>query len=535
MNAALLMLTPLLPLLMAPWLVGGKRDWWMPLAVLPAIVSAVLVPVGSTLQLPWLLLGVQLVLDPTAQLLLLFSALVWFAAAVHAAALPPTGRGGFAVAFLMAMAGNFLLLLAADVVTFYLGFALMGLSAYGMLVDPRSQRARRAARVYLGFTLLGEVALFSGIVMLVADGGSILFADLAGGTPPPAAVALLLLGFGIKVALPGLHVWLPLAYTAAPVAAVAVLSGPMMKAGLLGWLRFLPPGAGGLDGWGSPLIVVGAFGIVLGVSLGVLQRTPRALLAYSSIAKMGLITALFGSALAAGRAGDAIVAALLLFAIHHLLVKSTLFLAVGEWERRGAQRWLLGGSVLLALSMVGAPLTAGAAAKQALADALAGELGQLLLFSAVGTAVLMIRFIVLLAGGRARPAPAAPSAALAWLGLLPLALWAPFAPGALRFEPSSLLPIALGLLIAALAWLLVRRRPALAVHPAPGDLVVPAQRALQAAWRRLPRRWSPTAWPLPVGQRRSAPPQQAEATLLAAGLRWLVVVLLLLATTVGFD
>ena len=353
MSQSLLVLAPLLPLLLAPLMplaVARRWQWILALAALPALLLALLAPVGSAVTLPWLLLGVHLELDAVGQLFLLFSSLIWLATGVYVA----FGRGAdadsgsFGVYFLLAMAGNLLLIVAADMMTFYAGFALMGLSAYGLVLR-RSQRARRAGRVYLAFTLAGELALFGAMLLLFGAGGSLLFSDLATGPLPAGAIVLLLLGFGIKVALPGLHPWLPLTYTAAPVAAVAVLSGPMMKAGLLGWLRFLPPGAPGADSWGPLLMVLGGLGMLLGVAVGLLQRDPRAVLAYSSIAKMGLISVLFGAALANPAHADALLAALLLFAMHHLLVKSTLFLGLGEWQRRGSRFWVLAG---LALSLI---------------------------------------------------------------------------------------------------------------------------------------------------------------------------------------
>ncbi len=549
MNTVMLVLTPLLPLLLAPWLRDAAQRRWLPLAALPALATALWLPGGSQLTLPWLLLGVHLHLDAAAQLLMLFSALIWLLAAISVAASPEhtqtPGRRGFMPSFLLAMAGNFIVLLAADAVTFYLGFALMGLSAYGMLVNPRSQRARRAARIYLAFTLLGEVALFAGIVLLVAATGSTLFSELAGQTLPGAAVALLLLGFGIKVALPGLHLWLPLTYTLAPLTAVAVLSGPMMKAGLLGWIRFLPADAAGVAAWGDTLIVLGGLGVAIGVLLGIVQREPRAVLAYSSVAKMGLMSAIFGIAISDAAHSTTIVAALLLLAAHHLLVKSSLFLGIAATVRHAGQRWILLPFGLLALSLAGAPLMAGHAAKLAVSDALGGRLAVLLTLSAIGTALLMARFMVLLSrqagveAGRGNPvatgAPAKPWLTPVWLLLVPVALIAPFPPNQLGFDVASLQTLGIGLVLAALVWAATMRWPRLRLRP-------PARDGLQILASIAHRAW-PTSLQLPKLQwpttiTRLAAEPQAQATpeaavggsLVGAGLRWLsVFVLLLLA------
>lgn len=310
--------------------------------------------------------------------------------------------------------------------------------------------------------------MFAGIALLAVSADSLLFADLAQQSLPAAAVFLLLAGFGIKLALPGLHLWLPLTYRLAPAAAVAVLSGPMMKAGLVGWMRFLPPGAPGLDAWGMPLLILGSLGVVLGVLLGVLQHKPRAVLAYSSVAKMGLVSAVYGIALRHPTLAESLVPALLLFAVHHLLVKAALFLGVDLFERGGARRPLLIALGVLAAVLAAAPFSAGFAAKSALGAALHGELTLLMVLSAIGTAWLMIRFMVVLAGTPSTPVALSLPAALGFAAIGVLSLSAPFSPASLGFESSSLYPLVLAALSALAArGLVVRTAQAM---PRPGLL-----------------------------------------------------------------
>ena len=531
MSQALLLLAWLTPLFAAPWALRPGGRWWPAAAVLPALGAGLWVPPGTEVELPWLLLGTHLGLDATGRLFLLSGALIWLLAGLYRALTPePGGRDGhFRLWFLLAMAGNLLLVLAADLLSFYLGFALMGLSAYGLVVQRRSQRARRAGRVYLGWTLVGELALFSALVLLAAGAESLRFADLAGREPPGAAVALLVFGFGIKLALPGLHFWLPLAYPAAPAAAAAVLSGPMINAGLLGWLRFLPPGTPGLQSWGEPLMLLGTVGVALGVLAGVVQRDPRAVLGYSSIAKMGLVSLLFGTALAQPETAAGITSALVLFAVHHSLVKAALFLGLGEWQRLGRQAWLLGAVGALALSLAGAPFTGGAAAKSELSAALAIaglDLGLVLFLAAIGTVVLMARLLWLLArpgvAEEARPG----IAALVWLALAVPALWLPYGSAAWSFSGGALLPLGLGLALALLAWAVSRGRPPRRWDVPPGDFL-----NLLPRWRPKPL---PDRAPRHSGLGRLAgfrpatlaAPRELSAAL--AGLAWLGLFALLL-------
>jgi hydrogenase-4 component B len=432
MDQTLLMIAWLTPLAVLPVSFSARGRWLTALAALPAICAAVLVPADASLDIPWLLMGVQLELDATARLFLLFSGVIWFAAGMYAALDQASEQrpGRLCLFMLLAMSGNLLLILAADMLSFYAGFAFMGLSAYGLVVHRRSQRARRAGRVYLVWTLIGEVALLSAILLLASSQDSLRFDELLQREIPVAAAALLLLGFGIKLALPGLHVWLPLAYPAAPAVAAAVISGPVFNAGLLGWLRFLPPGSTGLESWGELMQLLGVIGVLLGVIVGLLQRDPRAILGYSSIVKSGLITAAFGVALAQPDTASTIAAAIVLFAMQHLLVKGALFLGVAEWERNGNRHFVIAGLGALALALAGAPLTAGATVKTSLTDALAAagvDSGVLYGFAAIGTVLLMTRFLWLVTRAERPVSGGFKLASLPWLVLLPVAIWLPLA------------------------------------------------------------------------------------------------------------
>ena len=87
--------------------------------------------------------------------------------------------------------------------------------------------------------LLGEAFLLIGFVLLVPAGPSgacsSAMPPLALSTSPwhDVTLAFLILGFGLKIGLVPLHVWMPLAYTAAPIAAAAALSGAAVKAGVI--------------------------------------------------------------------------------------------------------------------------------------------------------------------------------------------------------------------------------------------------------------------------------------------------------------
>jgi len=393
----ILLLTPL-ALLASGWYRHSR--WSLLLATLPALGAGLLLRSGDTISLEWLLLGSQLGVDTVTRWLLPAAAIVWAAAALqHAtAAASDAGDRRFRLFFLLALSGNLLLLLAQDAITFYVGFAMMGLSGYGLVLQRRSTSARVAAGTYLRWTIAGELLLFSGLLALAHDTGSTQLALRDGDAVSLSAwtLALLIGGFGIKIGLPGLHAWMPGSYAASSSAGSAVLSGAMSNAGILGLLHFLPLQQPGYAGAGMLLLAFGLLGAFYGVLLGLPQRRPKVILAYSSISQLGTLAALLGLALMAPALAPALIVAVTVYAVHHGLSKAALFLAldaIGDARWRGLAIAVLIG---LSLSMAGVPFSSGAVAKGLAKDAI-GEaypwLVTLLAIAGIATTLLMTRFL----------------------------------------------------------------------------------------------------------------------------------------------
>jgi formate hydrogenlyase subunit 3/multisubunit Na+/H+ antiporter MnhD subunit len=491
-----------------------------PWAALPALLLAVVPDPGPPATLPWLLLGTTLGLDITGQLFLFLGGLLWLVAGLFGRTYlaGDERRTGFFAFFLLAMAGNLGLAIAQDVVSFYLFFALMTFTAYPLIVHPGHAEARRAGRIYLVMAVAGETMLLLALLLVTWSGGILdldaVPAVVAASPVRDTIIALVLAGFGIKIGALPLHVWLPLAHPVAPTPASAVLSGAMIKAGLLGWIRFLPLGEVDLNAWGALLIVIGLVSAFFGVVIGVTQRDPKTALAYSSISQMGIINVALGAGLMEPRAWPAGLLAALIYALHHGLAKGSLFLGVGIAGStvRGSRsrRLLLAAMALPALALAGAPLTSGAVAKLGLKEAAAmapepwrAALDVLLPIAAIGTTLLMIRVLRVLPAahqGRGSHGGGSPTGdgvsrpprglVAPWAVLLAGVATASFVVPEYRdihiapdlLDRASLWtnawPVGAGLALYTAAVLLVRLRR-IDIRPiAPGDLLVPLERAL---------------------------------------------------------
>jgi len=500
----------LVPLLAAMPLLHRRLPWLPWVAAAPALAAAVLVPTGEQLQLDWLLIGSVFGLDEIGRVFLMFTAILWLAAGVYTAA---TMRGGahgerFNTLFLLAMAGNFWLITSQDLIGFYVGFAIMGIASYGLVVHVGDRRALRAGRVYLVLTLMAEVALFAAFVLIAGHAGSIrpTPAELAG--LDDLTIALLVLGLAVKAGLVPLHVWLPLAHPAAPIPASAVLSGTMIKVAILGWLRFLPVGEVALPEWGLLFLFVGQATAFFAVPIGLVQSDPKVLLAYSSISKMGLMAMVLGVALIEVDVAPLAAAGLALYAGHHALTKGGLFLGVGLRKSAPGAPLVLTGVTLLAVSLAAVPLTSGAVAKYGIKPVFAGIewswFGVPIALTTLATAWLMARFLWII--WHLRPAPQAGlvGVTLAWIVLPFLVLLYPLFLGSPGAWATDIWLIALAVLLALPVALLAQYKPS-ATAPVvdsvkAGDLLVLARPVLLALrWgahrlRQLLRRLSKRGW-----------------------------------------
>lgn len=431
-----------LPLLMvllcvsAPW--RQRLPFWFPIAPLPALALAIVGDQHATLVLGSSRFAFRFALDMPGAVLLGTAAILWAGAGSYAAGWLRSGRrrDAFVVCWLMAMTGSVGVFLAADLIGFYLMLAVLSVGASGLVLQGEGGDAVHASGLYLGVALLAEAFVLAALVLMVqaTPDGSLLLRDAAAALRSAPSrdttLILLLVGLGMKAGLVPMHFWMPRAYRAAPVPAAAVMSGAVVKASVIALVRFVPFAPGdALPHLGMPMAVLGMLGAFCGVAIGVMQSHPKVILAYSSVSQMGFLMAIIGMGLAAGN--PATVMATTFYAAHHLLVKGTLFLAVGVIGLTGveASRRVVIPTAIIALGLGGLPLTGGSLAKVAAKAVMDGALANsLAVASSVATILLMLHFVRALSATTAATPAARAGAPLswAWLGMLLVSLVGPW-------------------------------------------------------------------------------------------------------------
>ena len=287
--------------------------------------------------------------------------------------------------------------------------------------NSRTREAVMAGLKYLFYSLCGAYLALFGLYFINRYGNTLTFTP--GGVLDPSLVTghealllvvafLMLLGFGVKAGLFPMQGWLPAAHPVAPAPASAVLSGIIVKSGVLGIIRviYFIFGAQFLHGtWVQKVfLTLTLVTVFLGSMLAYMEKGLKKRLAYSTVSQVSYI--LFGLALLnpAGMTGA------LLHVIFHAMIKSGLFLCAGAIIFRTGKRQVsqlkgigkempvtIGCMTLLSLALIGIPPASGFVSKWYLAEgALASDTG---IFSWLGPVVLLLS--ALLTAGYLLPIP----------------------------------------------------------------------------------------------------------------------------------
>ena len=302
LSALLLILTPLLPLLLAFPALRSRISWPCHIALLPALILLT-VPVGVSIELPWLLLGSGLGFDDEAgRLLLAMSVLLWSAATI----LLYTVKGEPAddhltTFFLLTLAGSLGAILATELVGFFAFSVLMGYAFYGLLVAGGDEETRRAARVYLVLLILADLALFEALLIAATTtedlGFGVVRQAMAQSASPSLYLSMVLAGFALKAGVWPLHFWLPPAFRSARPAVALLLGGVPVAIGLLGAVRWLPLGEITSPDLGLISQGMGVAAMLYAILAGLKRAQLKMLPAYATIFATGLFATTLGAGL----------------------------------------------------------------------------------------------------------------------------------------------------------------------------------------------------------------------------------------------
>lgn len=238
--------------------------------------------------------------------------------------------------YLMTFGVLLALTFAGNIVTYYLFYEMMTLLSMPLVLHSKTREALMGGLKYLFYSLCGAYMVLMGLfflnkyaVTLQFTPGGVLNKELIAGNEKMLLIMVffMILGFSVKAGMFPMHAWLPAAHPVAPAPASAVLSGLIVKAGVLGIIRavYFLFGESFIRGtWvQTAWMTLSLVTIFMGSMLAYREKMIKKRLAYSTVSQLSYI--LFGLALLQPQA----MTGALLHVVFHAFIKSTLFLCAG--------------------------------------------------------------------------------------------------------------------------------------------------------------------------------------------------------------
>ena len=224
--------------------------------------------------------------------------------------------------------------IAGDLFNLYVGFEILLVASYVLITLGGTGPRIRAGVTYVVVSLVSSILFLVSIGLVYAATGTVNIAQLTLRIAElPSNVQLLLnlallIAFGIKAAIFPLAFWLPDSYPTAPAPVTAVFAGLLTKVGVYAIIRAqtqLFP----FSNVNQLLLIIAALTLIVGILGAVSQLDIKRLLSFTLISHIGYLIFGIGMATSAGYA------ATIFYVAHHIIVQTTLFLAVGLIERHG--------------------------------------------------------------------------------------------------------------------------------------------------------------------------------------------------------
>lgn len=242
----------------------------------------------------------------------------------------------YLLSFMGAMLG---LVLADNLILLFIFWELTSITSYLLIgFKHEDSQSRWKALQALLITGMGAMAMLAGFILLAKVTGTWklselnTMATLVQDSPLYSSIVLLvLMGAFTKSAQIPFHFWLPNAMAAPTPVSAYLHSATMVKAGVF-LLATLNPILGSTPLWGWTLSLIGSFTLLLAVALGIFQTDLKRILAYTTLAVLGMLTMLIGL-------GSPIaIKAMVLFLFGHALYKAALFMVAGSIDHESGTR-----------------------------------------------------------------------------------------------------------------------------------------------------------------------------------------------------
>ncbi len=347
--------------------------------------------------------GIVLYVDGLSALLVVVSSVVLLAVLLFS-----VGQGAadgdddtpvsiFHPSYLILAAGIFTAFIAGDLFNLYVGFEILLVASYVLITLGSTESRIRTGVVYIVVSLVSSILFLAAIAMIYGALGTVNMAQIAermSELPQQTQLVLhlmLLVAFSIKAAVFPLSFWLPDSYPTAPAPVTAVFAGLLTKVGVYALIRTETQLFADND-VNLLLLLVALATMIVGVLGAVAQAELKRILSFTLVSHIGYM--IFGLAIAT----PAAIGATIYYMIHHIVVQTTLFLAVGLVERRAGSTSILRVKGLMRAAPIIAVLYFIPAVNLGGLPPFSGFIGKYALFDAAATVGSPLMMVLIVAG-----------------------------------------------------------------------------------------------------------------------------------------
>jgi multicomponent Na+:H+ antiporter subunit D len=281
--------------------------------------------------------GISFVADLLSAIMVLLAGIMGFAVAIYSLVTIDVRREifGYSALFqilLMGVCGAFL---TGDIFNLYVWFEVLLMASFVLLALGGEQGQLEGGIKYVTLNLISSALFLAAVGILYAEAGTLNMADLARRLPQlpqqgliTTLAMLFLVAFGIKAAAFPLFFWLPASYHTPPVATSAIFAGLLTKVGVYALLRvFTLLFVGDVGYTHTIILVIAALSMITGVLGAVAQNEFRRILSFHIVSQIGYMLMGLGIFTPLALAGS------IFYIMHHIIVKTNLFLVSGISQR----------------------------------------------------------------------------------------------------------------------------------------------------------------------------------------------------------
>ena len=271
--------------------------------------------------------------DQFSAIMIVTASVVVFAANWFAIVVGETKARFYPALTLMLLTGVMGALLTADLFNFFVFIEVMLLPSYGLLAMTGTWARLSSGRAFVLVNLATSTLLLIGVVIVYGVTGSVNIAVLqgiaSGNEPATVAMGIVVLAMVVKAGIFPVHTWLPRTYPQSSASVMGLFSGLHTKVAVYILFRIYVVIFDLSQRWVWVIIIVSILSMMVGSFAGLAENSMRRVLAYQMVTGMPFILVMLAFA---GQGNVSVLAAGILYMLHHMITVGALILTAGAVE-----------------------------------------------------------------------------------------------------------------------------------------------------------------------------------------------------------